>query len=77
MAVTRNINLNWMARVKPTPQGIRRYVAHWKKYGIDRQPVLEDGWLRDNLWSLMQVFGEHFHNGMRQDIESEIVIEIP
>jgi len=59
-------NINNYAKVKPTEEGKRRYIAYWsdvmsvkdatRNLKRDLDP---DGFIYDQLWSLMSVFGSN------------------
>lgn len=70
------LNVNQRCRVKLTELGIRHYREHWRRYGIEAEPKTDaDGWYRDQLWSVMSIFGDALFCGGRIPFETEIVVE--
>lgn len=64
-------NINNYVKVKLTDYGRQLYFQWWedlnKKLNMRIEPKYpvedEDGYFKDSLWSLMEVFGRHFHMG--------------
>lgn len=81
------ININDMVKVKLTDFGKEIWyhqndkINKWAEtYGskIRLEPVIpvvdKDGWMTEQLWVLMNVFGEHIYNGSKLCFETTIEI---
>ena len=76
-------NINSHVWVKLTDKGRAIHKQKWEQVhaslGWDYRPVEEDadGWSEWQLWCLMELFGEHCHNGMNIPFETTIKLETP
>ena len=68
-------NINKTVRVKLTPHGKRVLAAT-----LHLEPSIDaEGWLRAQMWEIMQVFGSDFHIGTgidRLPFEMTIMLEL-
>ena len=73
-------NLNNCALVKLTPNGRKIWLDYWRPYsGGKEEQMLDDatdaeGYFREQLWAIMQVFGPHIRMGCNPPFETEILL---
>lgn len=74
------LNLNATARVKLTPLGEKIWCYYWTPYASGRDPmdILDsktvDGYLEEQLWEIMRMFGSHLHNGSGMPFATDILV---
>ncbi len=69
------MNLNDEIWVKPTPHGLEVYQKYWESQGVKNPGPLKvnwEGWVKMQLWEVMQTFGHAMFNGSKVPIETEI-----
>lgn len=73
------INLNEKVKFKLSEHGKEIYRHRYDGYGFeyDREPELDDnGYMEMQLWTFMQIFGEHMIMGMSEVVQPlEIIYE--
>jgi hypothetical protein len=71
------VNINNYCRIKLTENGVAIFINYYVKYGMTRTPVLDsEGYLREQLWCVMKIFGDYSDwGGSDSPFESEIIIE--
>jgi len=77
------INANSMVRVKLTNYGRDIYYHQYDETNeragreviTPSYPKLEDGYLKDQLWSVMHIFGKYIDLGARRPFDADIVID--
>ena len=73
------INLNEIVKFKLSERGKEVYRHRYDEYGFehDREPKLDDdGYMSMQLWTFMQIFGEHMNPGMSEVLKPlEIIYE--
>lgn len=74
------INLNEIVKFKLSERGKEIYRHRYDKYGLfgyNREPILDDdGYMSMQLWTFMQIFGEHMTLGMSEVLNPlEIIYE--
>ena len=80
MSDWRTINMNDAIRFKMTKSGKKIWRDYWTPYTPGREPKLpsidDDGWMRDQLWQVANIFGPHMGNGLPAPIETEIQVDM-
>ena len=77
------INVNSMVRVKLTNYGRDIYYHQYDEtnerfpsaFIAPSYPKTEDGYLKDQLWSVMHIFGKYLALGARRPFDADIVID--
>lgn len=73
------INLNEIVKFKLSEHGKEVYRHRYDGYGFEynREPEIDDdGYMRMQLWTFMQIFGEHMIMGMPEVLKPlEIIYE--
>lgn len=68
------VSLNARVRFKLTPLG-KNIIEKGDKYGsYGYLKPDENGWYETQLWDFMNIFGRHFHIGMNQWTESNMIV---
>lgn len=70
------VNINQMASVKLTKEGVRQYYQSFEEFGIiTNGPELDqDGYYKDTLWGIMQKFGPKMFVGGPLMFETDIIL---
>lgn len=68
-------NINNYVSVKLTKEGGEQWYRHHERFGIigDGPEIDENGWMRIQLWELMQIFGSELRNGGPLMFETNIL----
>jgi hypothetical protein len=74
--MTIKVNLNDQVSVKLTREGINRYYQFHEDLGIisDGPGIDESGWYKDQLWSIMMIFGPVIYLGGPNMFATEILL---
>ena len=72
-------NINEYVRVKLNDAGRKIYIDHYAKVGIATKiPKTDhpDGWSQFQMWSFMEIFGEHIHLCSEPPFDTNIEIGV-
>ena len=74
-------NVNQNVLVKLTEEGetiLKNYFGELRdRLGLPEYEIFydENGYVQFQMWNLMQIFGDHLHNGCKVPFETTILIE--